>query len=90
MSIEIKNSDGYYIAVLPEPVVYDPWGRQWFPEVDKWCTETFGATDSWGKDPVSGWKRIRNQYFFTDESKRTWFIVRWHDAEFEEMILGCG
>jgi len=65
MNIETKSpgSGGfeYYIAELEEPEIQnDPWGRDWFPEIDKWCEETFGPQDYWGEEPVTGWKRMRN------------------------------
>ena len=48
-----------------------------FQDVDAWCTATFGEQDLWGEDPVTGWKRMRNTYYFTDKSKKDWFVVRW-------------
>lgn len=82
MKIETLKPDasgaGYFVAELEEPeLADDPWGYKWFPEIDKWCEETFGQQDLWGEDPQTGWKRMRNKYFFTEEDKLTWFMIRW-------------
>jgi hypothetical protein len=69
---------GYYTAELEEPTIQeDIWGVKWFPEIDKWCEETFGPQDLWGEEPVNGWKRMRNKYFFVDDSQLTWFLIKW-------------
>lgn len=82
MRIEIHKPDesgaGYHVAELEEPeTTDDPWGIKWFPEIDQWCEETFGKQDFWGSSIVSGWKRMRNKYFFTDEDKLSWFVIKW-------------
>jgi hypothetical protein len=79
MNIETRvNSIGYYIAELKEPhPIHDVWGQNWYPEIDTWCGETFGDQDYWGEDPVTGWKRMRNKYYFTDDRKLTLFVLRW-------------
>jgi hypothetical protein len=71
---------GYYIAELELPthlVSLGTWGKDWYPDIDRWCEETFGVSDIWGENPVNGWKRMRNKYFFTDEAKLNWFVTRW-------------
>ena len=82
MNIEIVPfcyGDHYHIAVLEEPD-YDK-GDQWYVnayrDVDQWCERTFGTQDLWGEEPVTGWKRMRNRYFFVQESKLTMFLLRW-------------
>ena len=81
MNIVTSYSTGYYIAELeypsPKEVAEDPYGMYWYPDVDDWCEETFGVTDIWGNNPVTGWKRLREKYFFTDEAKLNWFKLRW-------------
>jgi hypothetical protein len=72
MSIQTEFNAGYHIAELELP---DAWPL--LPRIDEWCEQTFGAQDIWGEDPVTGWKRMRNKYFFTDEAKLNWFILRW-------------
>lgn len=72
----------YHIAELTEPdpdVNYnvDLFGDTWYPDVDKWCEQTFGPTDIWGENPVNGWKRMQNKYFFTSESLLNMFVLRW-------------
>ena len=71
---------GYYIAELDEQEVTDPidtWGHSWYPEADDWCNQTFGPSDIWGEESVNGWKRIRNKYFFVEQSSLAMFILRW-------------
>jgi hypothetical protein len=78
MNIKTDYYGGYYIAELEEPApVYGHWGQDWYPEVDQWCEGTFGPSDLWGENPVNGWKRMRNKYFFIDESTLGWFVTRW-------------
>ena len=69
----------YYIVEIDEDPIWsgDVWYERSLQEVDSWCEQTFGDQDLWGETPVTGWKRMRNQYFFTDKSKRNWFVVRW-------------
>ena len=78
MNIHTEQIADYHIAVMehPEPP-HSTWGEDWYPDIDAWCEETFGASDIWGENPVSGWKRMTNKYFFTDPAKRDWFITRW-------------
>lgn len=83
--MKIRTSDlnggngGYYIAEIEEPdnPGNDIWGQEWYPDIDKWCAETFGAQDFWGIEPVTGWKRMRNKYFFDHQDKLSWFVIRW-------------
>jgi hypothetical protein len=78
MTIRTAFVNEYYIAELDEPLpLRDPWGQYWYPDIDTWCGETFGAGDLWGENPVNGWKRMRNKYFFTDEAKLALFVLRW-------------
>ena len=69
---------GYYVAELLElDTENDPWGRTWYPEIDAWCTDTFGQQDAWGEEPNTGWKCLRNKYFFVKEDQLSWFLIRW-------------
>ena len=71
---------GYYVAELDEPKAQEApagWGHNWYPEIDAWCEKTFGDQDLWGENPVNGWKRMRNRYFFTEEKSRTLFVIKW-------------
>lgn len=82
MRIELLNPDnggaGYYVAQLEEPeTTVVPWGWDWYPDIDIWCETTFGQEDLWGQEPLSGWKRMRNKYFFVEENQLTCFILRW-------------
>lgn len=81
MQIELEQMEPYYIAALPYYEAFglnpDQWGINWFPDVDAWCEQIFGKSDIWGEEPDHGWKRMRNKYFFTDDSKRTCFMLRW-------------
>lgn len=82
MKIEIHKSDstglGYYAAELEEvDNSYDIWGIDWYPDIDQWCKDTFGQQDFWGEEPVTGWKRMRNKYFFVKEDQLAWFLIRW-------------
>lgn len=80
MNIQTYYNAGYYTAELDEPK-WTPrmnlWGQDWFPDIDQWCEDVFGKGDLWGEEPVNGWKRMRNKYFFTDETKLEWFVLRW-------------
>lgn len=67
----------YTVTINEDHKEGDAWYHQSFQDVDAWCTETFGEHDIWGNEPSSGWKRMRNVYFFTDKSKKDWFVVRW-------------
>jgi hypothetical protein len=81
MNIHTEYTTGYYIAEVEEPspgiIAKEPYGLNWYHEIDTWCGETFGAGDLWGENPVNGWKRMRNKYFFTDEGKLNLFVLRW-------------
>ncbi len=82
MNIEL-SFDGvdYYIAELSditdEMWATDPRGYHWHTDVAEWCTNTFGPSDIWGENPVTGWKQMRNKFYFTKASMRTFFILRW-------------
>jgi hypothetical protein len=65
------------LAVTDEMIAKDPWGREWFSEIDQWCNDSFGEQDVWGQNPVSGWKRMRHKYFFTKEDMCSMFMIRW-------------
>jgi hypothetical protein len=77
VNIKTDYYGGYYVAELEEPHPALPWGQDWYPEIDQWCNETFGSEDLWGENPVNGWKRMRDKYFFIDEAKLSWFVLRW-------------
>lgn len=80
MNIETYYNAGYYIAELEEPKmqdILDIWGLSWFSQCDEWCTESFGDSDIWGTEPVTGWKRMRNKYYFTEEKQLNWFVIKW-------------
>jgi hypothetical protein len=82
MQVELDNeycAVGYYIAVLEEPInsSHDLWYHESYKDTDEWCEQTFGAQDSWGENPVTGWKRMRNKYFFTTDASRGLFVLRW-------------
>ena len=82
MQIELEHMAPYYIAILPYHEVKqgsntDLCRINWFPDVDVWCEQIFGKSDIWGEEPDNGWKCLHNKYFFTDDSKRTYFILRW-------------
>ena len=77
--LEYYGND-YYIAELEYPEQakkLDIWGLSWYTEIDDWCTRTFGPQDMWGEEPVSGWKKMRNKYYFTKDSQRAFFILKW-------------
>ena len=81
MNIQVEHLIGsYYIAELDEPT-HVPGGDMYyskdFPDTDHWCTETFGSQDMWGETPVSGWKRMRNKYYFITKSACELFVLRW-------------
>jgi len=65
---------GYYVAELEElGTINDPW----YPDIDEWCENTFGQQDLWGEEPQTGWKRMGNKYFFVQEDKLSWFLIKW-------------
>lgn len=69
---------GYYTATIDEDHHDgDPWYHDSFAEISSWCINTFGNEDLWGSKPKSGWKRMRNKFFFDDESKLNLFVLRW-------------
>ena len=81
MKLEIGKVYGgdYYTVDLEESanVDCDPWYRYEYRDVDDWCEQTFGPQDIWGAEPVSGWKRMRNRYFFGGKDKLNLFVLRW-------------
>jgi len=81
MKLEVFERDGDYHMVdleVPEwAKAMNPWYYHDFKEVDVWCEQTFGPQDIWGSDPVTGWKRMRNRYYFVGEDKLNWFVLRW-------------
>mgnify|MGYP003352725831 CR=1 FL=1 len=80
MNLEIGDhwDEFYYtVEIMEDHLPDDPWYHRSFPNVDTWCAETFGDQDRWGDEPVTGWKRMRNTYFFTEKSKMDWFVVKW-------------
>ena len=83
MKLEIVEYHGgdYHIVDLADtpglPHIGDPWFDDTFKDVDVWCEQTFGSQDIWGSEIISGWKRMRNRYYFAGEDKLNWFVTRW-------------
>lgn len=79
MKLEKEQIGEYFIASLDEADLPkdDPWYRDDFCGADAWCTDRFGPQDLWGEPPVTGWKRMRNKYFFTKEDQLTFFVLYW-------------
>lgn len=80
MHIDLSQTGDYHIVELEEPEWIkdlNPWYHHHYKDTDDWCEKTFGPGDIWGEEPVTGWKRMRNKYFFTKESLRSWFVLRW-------------
>jgi hypothetical protein len=81
MNLVLENryyGDVYYTVTIDEDHQSgDTWYEHSFQDVDAWCGQTFGEQDLWGEDPKTGWKRMRNRYFFTDKNKRDWFVLKW-------------
>ena len=81
MKLSLDNHFGaglyHTVTVEEDHLENDAWYDNSLNEVDAWCVETFGVSDSWGDTPYSGWKRMRNVYFFIDKSKKDWFVIRW-------------
>lgn len=79
MIIKTERLADYYIVELEEPLLIgnDTWYREQYLDVDAWCEQTFGAQDVWGEEPVNGWKRMRNKYFFTSEGQVMIFTLMW-------------
>lgn len=80
MNIQTEYNAGYYIAELDEPQWHpglNLWGADWYPEINNWCEQTYGTGDLWGEEPVTGWKRMRNKFFFREEKQLEWFVLRW-------------
>jgi hypothetical protein len=77
--IEPPVSDYYIVQVdvTDAMLAEDPWGREWFPEIEAWCHQTLGQQDMWGEPVVTGWKRMRNKFFFADEDMLTMFKLVW-------------
>lgn len=75
----IDKTVDYYFAELGEFVAPD---RDIFCNIpmkplEDWCESVFGEQDIWGSEPVSGWKRMRNTFYFTREELRDMFVLRW-------------
>lgn len=80
MNIQTYYSAGYYTAELDEPPwrpELNLWGTDWYPDIDAWCEEAFGPGDLWGEEPVTGWKRMRNKFFFVSNDELALFVLRW-------------
>lgn len=81
MHIKVLTPDtggvGYYVAELDEPYPLPCIWETWYPDVDEWCENTYGEEDMWGSPPLSGWKRMRNKYFFVEGDKLSWFLIKW-------------
>jgi len=74
------NAYDYYVATVDGLIpLDDPYCFKIvkFQEIDAWCEKTFGPSDLWGETPVTGWKRMRNQYFFVSDQQLTWFVMQW-------------
>ena len=81
MKITIESPVANYfileIVITDAMVAEDPWLVKQFPDIDQWCTDSFGEEDIWGEEPVNGWKRMRNKYFFTKEDMCSMFMLKW-------------
>lgn len=82
MKLEIVDyvNGPYRIVELEEPEwvsSINPWHHYDYKDVNAWCEQTFGPQDAWGAEPVSGWKSMRNRYYFVGEDKLNWFLLRW-------------
>jgi hypothetical protein len=82
MKLEIVEYLGgdYHIVVLEEPEWVKgitPWYHDHYKDTDEWCEQTFGPQDIWGQQIDTGWKRMRNRYYFVSEDKLNWFVLRW-------------
>lgn len=80
VNIQTYYNAGYFTAELDEPEWHpglNLWGQDWYPEIETWCEQTYGAGDLWGEEPVTGWKCMRNKFFFTEEKQLEWFVLRW-------------
>ena len=78
MILKLREIADYHVVELREDIP-DWWmsSKHTIQDVDTWCEHAFGASDCWGSEPVTGWKRLDNQYFFTDQNKLNWFVLRW-------------
>jgi hypothetical protein len=70
-------SDYHIVQILKECDPDDLWYLKSFHDVDEWCSDTFGPQDIWGSDPTSGWKRMRNNYYFLDKQDLMIFVLKW-------------
>ena len=83
MNIDIEDfniedpDQGYYVAAINEETSNQNYWDELYPEITAWLVETFGDEDFWGSEPVNGWKRMANKYYFTTEDKRNLFLLRW-------------
>lgn len=86
MNITIYSPDkegmGYWIAEIDEPTNIDPKDLYYIKlkqhiDIDEWCEETYGPSDYWGESAISGWKRMRNKYYFVNENDLLMFKLRW-------------
>ena len=81
MRLEIVETFGgdYHIVELEDPIdnSQDLWYFDDYTDIDEWCERTFGPQDIWGQEIVTGWKRMRNRYFFVGKDKFNWFVMRW-------------
>lgn len=80
MKLEIAETCSvYHIVEVPDPINVgkDLWDNESYTATDLWCEQTFGPQDVWGSEPATGWKRMRNRYYFVDENKLDWFVLRW-------------
>jgi hypothetical protein len=77
--IETLGPGYYHIVELEDPINngQDLWYFDDYKDTDEWCKQTFGLHDMWGAPPVTGWKRMRNRYYFVDAGKLSWFVMRW-------------
>jgi hypothetical protein len=81
MKLEIveRHDSGYHIVELEDPADHgqDLWYFDEYLDIDAWCEQTFGPQDVWGREIESGWKRMRNRYYFVGEDRLNWFVMRW-------------
>ena len=75
--IRSSKIHSHYVAELRDYTDAETRYGDTHPKITEWCTQTFGTEDCWGADPISGWKRMTNRYYFTDEQNLELFVLRW-------------
>ena len=83
MKIEVEDfniddpNQCYYVVGVDAECTGETYYDEQHPDLSKWCLQTFGAEDFWGSNPVTGWKRLGNKYYFTKAEMRSVFLLRW-------------